>query len=80
MFRPGGPSAALLARLDRRPILVFLDTAYYDGRNNFYREQLTRFPEVLALFERTPSFIREQHMRRLHHQGSWSLYEWQPKP
>ncbi|WP_233635585.1 hypothetical protein [Hymenobacter setariae] len=80
MFRPGGPSPALLARLDKRPILVFLDTAYYDGRNNFYREQLTRFPEVLALFERTPSFIREQHMRRLRHQGSWSLYEWQPKP
>jgi hypothetical protein len=80
MFRPGGPSPALLARLDKRPILVFLDTAYYDGRNNFYREQLTRLPEVLALFERAPSFIREQHMRRLRHQGSWSLYEWQPKP
>jgi len=34
---------------------------------------------VLSLFERAPSFIREQHMRRLRHEGSWSLYEWQPK-
>ena len=79
MFRPGGPDPALLARLDQRPILVFLDTAYYDGRNNFYREELKNWPEVLALFERAPSFIREQHMRRLRHEGSWSLYEWQPK-
>lgn len=79
MFRPGGPAPALLARLDRRPILVFLDTAYYDGRNNFYRDQLKDRPEVLALFTRAPAFIREQHMRRLRHQGSWSLYEWQPQ-
>jgi hypothetical protein len=79
MFRVGGPDPALLARLDQRPILVFLDTAYYDGRNNFYREQLKDRPEVLALFERVPSFMREQHMRRLRHDGSWSLYEWQPK-
>jgi len=78
MFRPGGPDPALLARLDQRPILVFLDTAYYDGRNNFYRDQLKDRPEVLALFTRVPDFIREQHMRRLRHQGSWSLYEWQP--
>ena len=32
-----------------------------------------------ALFEYTPKFIREQHERRLVHQGSWSFYEWQPK-
>ncbi|MVN75688.1 hypothetical protein GO988_05055 [Hymenobacter sp. HMF4947] len=79
MFRPGGPDPALLARLDPRPILVFLDTAYYDGRNNYYREQLKDRPEVLALFERVPAFIQEQHMRRLRHQGSWSLYEWQAR-
>jgi hypothetical protein len=79
MFRPGGPDPKLLARFDQRPILVFLDTAYYDGRNNFYRDQLKDRPEVLALFNRVPDFIREQHMRRLRHQGSWSLYEWQAK-
>ena len=78
MFRPGGPDPALLARLDPRPILVFLDTAYYDGRNNFYRDELKDRPEVLALFNRVPDFMREQHMRRLRHQGSWALYEWQP--
>ena len=78
MFRPGGPDPALLARLDRRPILVFLDSAYYDGRNNFYRDELKDRPDVLALFNRVPDFMREQHMRRLRHQGSWSLYEWQP--
>ena len=79
MTQPGGPSAALLAQFDKRPILVYLDSAYYDGRNNYYRDQLKDRPEVLALFNRTPDFIREQHMRRLRHQGSVSLYEWQPK-
>ena len=79
MTQPGGPSPALLARFDHRPILVYLDSAYYDGNNNFYRDQFKDRPEVLALFNRTPDFIREQHMRRLRHQGSVSLYEWQPK-
>ena len=81
MFRPEGPDPALLARLDPRPVLVFLDTAYYDGRNNYYRELLKpeARPEMRALFERGPDFIREQQMRRVAHQGSWSLYEWQPR-
>ncbi|MDO7875071.1 hypothetical protein Q5H93_10045 [Hymenobacter sp. ASUV-10] len=81
MFRPGGPDPAFLARLDTRPILVFLDTAYYDGRNNYYRDLLKpeERPEMRAIFERGPDFIREQQMRRLAHQGSWSLYEWQPR-
>jgi len=34
---------------------------------------------MLSLFNRTPDFIREQHMRRLVHQGRYSIYEWQPK-
>ncbi len=80
VLRPGGPDPELLARLDRRPVLVFLDSAYYDGRNNYYRDLLKNRPEMLALFERMGDFIREQHLRRLSHQGSWSLYEWQPKP
>jgi hypothetical protein len=79
MFRVGGPDAALLARLDRRPILVYLDSAYFSGTNNFYRDQLRDRPEVLALYERMPVFIQEQHMRRLRHAGTVSLYEWQPK-
>lgn len=79
MLRPGGPDPELLARLDERPILVFLDTAYYDGRNNYYRDLLKDRPELLALFERTPAFINEQHLHRINHQGSWSLYEWYPK-
>ncbi|MGI4874528.1 MAG: hypothetical protein ACRYFX_25505 [Janthinobacterium lividum] len=79
MTQPGGPSPALLALLDKRPILVYLDSAYYDGRNNYYRDGFKDRPEVLALFNRTPDFIREQHMRRLHHEGSVSIYEWQPK-
>jgi hypothetical protein len=80
MFQPGGPSPALLARLDRRPILVFLDSTFFNGGDNFYRDQLKDRPEMLALYNRAPAFIREQHMRRLAHQGSYSLYEWQPKP
>ncbi|WP_375416333.1 hypothetical protein [uncultured Hymenobacter sp.] len=79
IFRPGGPDPALLARLDQRPILVFLDSAYYDGRNNYYRDQLKDRPEGRAAFERAPDFIREQHLRRISHQGNWSLYEWFPK-
>lgn len=79
MFRPEGPEPSLLARLDNRPILVYLDSAYYSGANNFYRDELKDRPEVLALFNRVPAFIREQHMRRLRHEGSISLYEWQPK-
>ena len=79
MFSPGGPSPALLAKLDQRPILVFLDSAYYDGRNNYYRDLLKERPDMLARFEHTPDFIREQHMRRIRHLGSWSLYEWYPK-
>jgi hypothetical protein len=79
MFRPEGPEPSLLARLDNRPILVYLDSSYYSGANNFYRDELKDRPEMLALFNRVPAFIREQHMRRLRHEGSVSLYEWQPK-
>jgi len=79
MFQPGGPDRALLQRLDNRPILVYLDTTYYNGINSMYRDELKDRPEVLALFNRGPDFIREQHMRRLVHQGPYSLYEWQPK-
>lgn len=79
MFRPEGPDPALLNRLDSRPILVYLDSAYYDGGNNYYRDVLKDRPEMLSLFNRTPTFIGEQHMRRLVHQGRYSLYEWQPK-
>ncbi|QKG52503.1 hypothetical protein [Hymenobacter sp. BRD67] len=79
MFLPGGPAPALLARLDQRPILVFLDSAYYNGQNTYYRDLLKDRPEMLALFNRVPDFIREQGMYRLRHQGNWSLYEWQPR-
>lgn len=79
ILRPAGPDPELLAKLDSRPILVFLDTAYYDGRNNFYREELKNRPEMLALFERADDFIRERQLRRIGHFGSRSLYEWFPK-
>ena len=80
MFQPGGPSPELLARLDNRPILVCLDSAYYTpGTSNTFRDQFKDRPELLALFNRVPEFIREQHMRRLNHYGNLSLYEWQPK-
>lgn len=79
IFQPGGPHPALLARLDQRPILVFLDSAYYDGRNNYYRDLLRERPDMRAIFERGPTFIQERHLRRISHQGSWSLYEWFPK-
>ena len=79
IFSPGGPDPQLLARMDQRPVLVFLDSAYYDGRNNYYRDGLRDRPRMRAAFERAPAFIREQRMRRIKHQGSWSLYEWYPK-
>ncbi|MDJ0365823.1 hypothetical protein QMK33_11730 [Hymenobacter sp. H14-R3] len=78
MFQAGGPGPDLLGRLDKRPILVYLDTTYYNGGNNYYRDLLKDRPEMLGLFNRAPDFIREQHMRRLTHQGPYSLYEWQP--
>ncbi|MVN75687.1 hypothetical protein GO988_05050 [Hymenobacter sp. HMF4947] len=77
LFRPEGPDPALLARLDPRPILVYLDSTYYTG-NTFYRDQLRDRPDALALFNRMPAFVLEQHMRRLAHEGPHSLYEWQP--
>ena len=78
VFRPGGPDAALLDQLNQRPILVFLDTAYFDGRNNYYRDVLRERPTMQAVYERGPLFIQEQGMRRIRHQGSMSLYEWYP--
>lgn len=79
VLRPEGPDPALLARMDSRPVLVFLDSAFYNGQNNFYRETLKNRPEMLTLFERAPDFIREQKMRLVHRQGTWSLYAWYPK-
>lgn len=79
VVKPGGPDPELLAKLDSRPILVYVDSAYYNGQNNYYRDQLKDRPEMLALFERTDDFIREQHMKRIRHEGSRSLYEWYPK-
>ncbi|QIL74848.1 hypothetical protein [Hymenobacter sp. HDW8] len=76
---PGGPDPEVLALMDRRPVLVFLDTAYYNGQNNFYRETLATKPEKLAIFERSADFIREQHLQLLHRQGNWLLYAWYPK-
>ena len=79
IFKPGGPSPDLLALLDQRPVLVFLDTVYFDGRNNYYRDLVRERPTMRAVYEREPVFIHEQHMRRIRHQGTWSLYEWYPK-
>jgi hypothetical protein len=79
IFKPGGPDPALLALLDQRPILVFLDTAYFDGHNNYYIDILRERPTMKAVYDRETAFIREQGMRRIRHQGSWSLYEWYPK-
>lgn len=76
---PGGPDPDVLARMDSRPVLVFLDSAYYNGQNNFYRESLATKPEKLAIFERSDDFIREQNLQLLHRQGTWSLYAWYPK-
>ena len=79
IFKPAGPAPGLLALLDQRPVLVFLDTAYFDGRNNYYRDLLRERPTMRAVYERETVFIQEQHLRRIRHQGSWSLYEWYPK-
>lgn len=79
MFKPGGPDATLLSLLDQRPILVFLDTVYFDGRNNYYRDILRDRPTMRPVYEREMAFVREQGMRRIRHQGTWSLYEWYPK-
>jgi hypothetical protein len=35
---------------------------------------------MLALFERTDDFVREQRLRPIRRLGSWTLYEWLPKP
>ncbi|UYZ61415.1 hypothetical protein [Hymenobacter weizhouensis] len=74
----GGPPPELLRRLDQRPILVFVDSAYYNGQNNHFRELLKERPHLLALFERTDDFIQEQRLKRIRRQGTWSLYEWYP--
>jgi hypothetical protein len=79
VVQPGGPDPELMTKLDERPILVYLDSSYYNGQNNYYRDQLKDRPEMLALFERTGDFIREQHMKRIRHKGTQSLYEWYPK-
>jgi hypothetical protein len=79
MLNPGGPEPALLARMDSRPLLVYLDTTYYNGQNNYYRDVLKDRPEMLALFDRTDDFMREQHMKFIRRQGNLSLYEWYPK-
>lgn len=80
LLQPGGPDPALLARMDNRPVLVYLDSTYFNGENNYYREGLKERPELLALFERTDDFIREQNLKVLRHEGNLWLFEWQPKP
>ena len=78
MFGPGGPAPSLLQRFDQRPVLVYLDTLYFNGQNSYYRDQLRDRPEVLELINRAPAFVREQHMKPLYREGTVSLYEWQP--
>ncbi|GAA4386257.1 hypothetical protein [Hymenobacter koreensis] len=82
IFRPEGMDPALLARLDERPILVYLDTTYFDGRNNYYRDWLKNHPDLQLMqetFERNDDFIREQQLELLHRNGALSLYAWYPK-
>ena len=82
LFNPTGPpDADLLARLqvDPRPILVYLDTSYYDGSNPFYRQALTQQPEHLAWIEQGDDFIRQRHLRRLGKVGKESCYVWFPR-
>lgn len=83
LFRRQGPARGLLNRLDARPILVYFDTAYYDGRDNFYRDNLKDRPAMRAAFERGDDFVREWRLQRLRRVGRWALYAWypqQPKP
>ncbi|MCR5890104.1 hypothetical protein LRS06_20465 [Hymenobacter sp. J193] len=79
IFRPAGPDPALLARLDERPILVFLDSTYYNGANNYYRDILKERPGMLEAFERGDDFVRERNLQLLRRQGAWSVYAWYPR-
>lgn len=79
IFRPGGPDPALLSQLDSRPILVFLDSAYYNGSNNYYRDNLRERPQMLEVFERGDDFIREQSLQLLRKEGTLALYAWYPR-
>ncbi|QIX59801.1 hypothetical protein HER32_00775 [Hymenobacter sp. BT18] len=79
IFSTTGPDPALLARLDERPILVFLDSTYYNGSNNYYRDNLKDRAGMLAAFERGDDFVRERQLQLLRREGAWSLYAWYPK-
>ncbi|MBO3273246.1 hypothetical protein [Hymenobacter defluvii] len=78
IFRPEGMAPELRAKLDQRPILVYLDSAYYDGRNNYYPETLQNRPTMLTVFDQSRSFIQDHHLRLLRHHDGRSLYEWYP--
>ena len=78
IFRPGGIDPELRAKLDQRPILVYLDSTYYDGRNNYYPEILQNRPPMLEVFNQSRSFVQQHHLRLLRHQDGKSLYEWYP--
>ncbi|TGE28541.1 hypothetical protein [Hymenobacter metallicola] len=77
IFRPEGPDPALLQRLGTKPVLVFLDTSFYNGQNNYYAEGL-KGKASLPTFERGDDFIREHKLKRIRQQGAYSLYEWYP--
>ncbi|MBW3128110.1 hypothetical protein [Hymenobacter profundi] len=78
IFRPEGMAPELRAKLDQRPILVYLDSAYYDGRNNYYPETLQNRPTMLTVFDQSRSFVQDHHLRLLRHHDGRSLYEWYP--
>lgn len=78
IFRPEGLAPELRAKLDQRPILVYLDSTYYDGRNNYYTETLQNRPSMLSVFNQSRSFVQQHHLRLLRHHDGKSLYEWYP--
>lgn len=82
LFDPAAPpDSALLRRLraDPRPILVYLDSSYYDGSNTFYHQTQGQRPTQLAWIEQGDDFIRQHGLRRLGKVGKESCYVWEPR-
>lgn len=80
LFDPDGPTRALRAQLRApgKPVLVFLDEAYYNGTHDLAAAQTRPIPR--RVISAGPDFIARYHLTPIATSGKLRLYRWDVPP
>ncbi|QMU26823.1 hypothetical protein [Adhaeribacter radiodurans] len=74
----GNVNPAILQKLNQKPILVAIDTSYYNGKQNIYTK--TTYKNAKILFNAGRTFVQKHRLQHVGRYQNLELYSWQIKP